>query len=710
MKTKIVRSIVYVLLTLGLLLPNAASADTGTFAVPQEVRVALFIVTDKYSAPAAAATLSSDGGLRLNRLLPDGSSAPWLETAGSGETRLSAIGFRLLLLETSDAAKAAAVQKELQNAKQQASIFEYTVKGKPIYRVYAGPYGTLAQAEAARTALAGNSALGAQASASGWKLTGPLYAAASAHAAEADAVKAASALLDAGVFAEVALGIDEAGNKKYYVWIGEAASDAQLQQAVSQAVQKAPGIAPAAVDPAAPHLIRRTDRTGASGLGAATAHYIIAGEGHKVIAEPLQATAGIRVKEKSNQAYRGVIELSKYNNALAVVNQLPIESYVASVVGSELDAAWPVEVLKAQAVAARTYVVKQGLKYGIANVADGTADQAYKGIEREFPVAQDAARATAGEVLVAPSGKLLDAFYHSNAGNMTADPMEVWGMSVEGMSSVASLDNRAERGRLLWYRIVFGGSKIGYVRSDYIRLTGETNGAGLPLGTATESGVNVRPAPYVNNETNGPVGTLSASEKVTVIGRDMESTAYQWIRGPISADQLLRLMKASGLGSTVISGMASLRELEITGRGSTTGRVTAMTANDTLIPVQRPENYRTLLNMPSTRFEVEETSKVTVLGAGGKLTSLPSPNGEAAVTVIGAGGRKNTVNTDGYLITTGDGTARYATTSPFFRFIGFGYGHGVGMSQWGAFGLADLGYDYRKILQYYYKDAALVKG
>jgi stage II sporulation protein D len=37
-----------------------------------------------------------------------------------------------------------------------------------------------------------------------------------------------------------------------------------------------------------------------------------------------------------------------------------------------------------------------------------------------------------------------------------------------------------------------------------------------------------------------------------------------------------------------------------------------------------------------------------------------------------------------------------------FVFIGKGYGHGVGLSQWGAKGMADQGYNYKEILSYYF--------
>lgn len=135
-----------------------------------------------------------------------------------------------------------------------------------------------------------------------------------------------------------------------------------------------------------------------------------------------------------------------------------------------------------------------------------------------------------------------------------------------------------------------------------------------------------------------------------------------------------------------------------------------MAVNGIPLTVTRTDQFRTLLGLMSTRFDVEETAKVTVLGSAGKSVSLPQTSAPATLTVIGDNGRKTVLTAEGYLITSGDGNARYATTSPEFRFSGLGFGHGVGMSQWGAFGLADLGYDYRKILQYYYQDAALVKG
>jgi len=55
------------------------------------------------------------------------------------------------------------------------------------------------------------------------------------------------------------------------------------------------------------------------------------------------------------------------------------------------------------------------------------------------------------------------------------------------------------------------------------------------------------------------------------------------------------------------------------------------------------------------------------------------------------------------------GTLRAITAEPQFIFRGKGFGHGLGMSQWGARGYAELGYDYRYILQNYYAGTTIVK-
>ena len=77
--------------------------------------------------------------------------------------------------------------------------------------------------------------------------------------------------------------------------------------------------------------------------------------------------------------------------------------------------------------------------------------------------------------------------------------------------------------------------------------------------------------------------------------------------------------------------------------------------------------------------------------------------------MLGGDGQPKDLDDPNLFILNGEGTVRAATKDPTFRFVGNGNGHGVGLSQYGARGLAELGYDYKYILQYYYKDIKIVK-
>ncbi len=110
--------------------------------------------------------------------------------------------------------------------------------------------------------------------------------------------------------------------------------------------------------------------------------------------------------------------------------------------------------------------------------------------------------------------------------------------------------------------------------------------------------------------------------------------------------------------------------------------------------------------LPSTRFEVDETAKVSVQGSG---DAVKERSGTEKLYVIGADGQTKAVESENFFVMNGSGTIRTATKDTAYRFTGTGYGHGLGLSQYGAKGLAEQGYDYQSILKYYYKDITIVK-
>ena len=672
------------------------------------IHVALFLKTNRFQASpvTGAVTLSAPGGL----VVQHSTSTSWLQTDDQRPIRASIDGFRILVSVTASRAKADLIYKILLATGQPVSIVSHPLKGVPSYRIYVGPVAEITQADAIRSSLNGNANLLTQLDGIAMKLTGPFYATYGNFPSEDAAINAAIPMWDAGLYVIPAWRVDETGSGTYTLLSAEALNEAALQQWVADGLSAQPSWQWAPLPSAVQYAMLRTDHAGESALSDGIRRIDIGGAEMKLTFVARQSNSVLKIVEKSNRTYRGAIDILSFNGALAAINRLEMESYVASVVGSELESSWPAEVLKAQAVAARTYALKQGWKYGIAQVVDTTLDQAYRGTQREFPETIAAAQATAGERLKRADGSLFDTFYHSNAGNLTADPLEVWNVAIPGIFSKPSPDNLAERGKLKWLRIVAPDLSTGYVRSDLLQLTGETTATGLKKGVIVGENVNVRAAPFINNETNRAIFQLKAGQGVIIIGEDIESTAYQWIRGPFSADRLLLMMKASGVGQNELSTIQMLSDLQVIARGAMSGRVTGLSVNGRTIPVSRGEQYRTLFDLPSSRFEVEEMSKLHILGSQGRsnavqaiATHLPT------ISVLSAGGKQQSISSDAFLIQDGDDMVRVATRNTNFRFHGFGFGHGLGMSQWGAYGLAELGYDYRQILQYYYQDASLVK-
>lgn len=139
--------------------------------------------------------------------------------------------------------------------------------------------------------------------------------------------------------------------------------------------------------------------------------------------------------------YRGMLEIVRQkNNQLLVINILDVETYVKGVLYHEVTDQWPLEALKAQAVAARTYALYQ-IEAGSAKPFDVTSDvysQVYGGRSAERYRTNLAVNRTRGEILVS-EGKVLPAYYHSNCGGHTEDARELWGQNVPALHGVPCL-------------------------------------------------------------------------------------------------------------------------------------------------------------------------------------------------------------------------------------------------------------------------------
>jgi stage II sporulation protein D len=122
----------------------------------------------------------------------------------------------------------------------------------------------------------------------------------------------------------------------------------------------------------------------------------------------------------ARERLRGELEIRRGSRGLVAVNILPLEEYLAAVLGSEMPPTFPPEALKAQAVAARTYAVRKKIEAAGRPYHLGATwlDQVYGGASRETPSTRAAVEATQGEVLTYEM-EPIEAYFHSACGGHT---------------------------------------------------------------------------------------------------------------------------------------------------------------------------------------------------------------------------------------------------------------------------------------------------
>ncbi|MFT0812461.1 SpoIID/LytB domain-containing protein [Synechococcus sp. OH20] len=142
--------------------------------------------------------------------------------------------------------------------------------------------------------------------------------------------------------------------------------------------------------------------------------------------------------------YRGWVELIPGESGVIAINQVGLEDYVSSVVGSEMGHRFPMEALKAQAVASRTYALYHRSRRSQQpfDLGNGVDWQVYKGVAAESNRTQAAARETAGQVLI-HQGQLINAVFHSSGGGHTDDAGNVWLESRPYLQGVPDFDHHS---------------------------------------------------------------------------------------------------------------------------------------------------------------------------------------------------------------------------------------------------------------------------
>tara|TARA_B100000963_G_scaffold88552_1_gene76069 strand:- start:3759 stop:4946 length:1188 start_codon:yes stop_codon:yes gene_type:complete len=141
-----------------------------------------------------------------------------------------------------------------------------------------------------------------------------------------------------------------------------------------------------------------------------------------------------------SKRYSGLLNIINLDKEILVVNVLGIENYLGSVVGSEMPHKWPLEALKAQAIASRTYALKK-TGNNIYDIDSTQKDQVYNGLESKTFKTSKAVKLTRS-LVITNKNKLINALFHSSSAGMTENSENVWKNKYPYLVSVKDFDQK----------------------------------------------------------------------------------------------------------------------------------------------------------------------------------------------------------------------------------------------------------------------------
>lgn len=394
--------------------------------------------------------------------------------------------------------------------------------------------------------------------------------------------------------------------------------------------------------------------------------------------------------------YDDVLECSVYNSdgsyGIKVINVLPVETYIAGVIPYEIGNTWPLETQKAFAIAVRSYAISHLGRHKSSYNADlcCTANcQVYKGFGSTNARVRQAVEETRGLIAVY-NGRICETYYSSSTGGCTANVSEVWGsnQSYYGyLKAVATpWEQYTKYGNGSWtssatgtqiYQTLVGKGytalKSAVTKIDITYATNSTyvyavtfyDSSGNSLKISKISKVKSALSPYLKS---GNFVVAKAGEKVTRTNYTMMGF------GASSAEPAAGVSVKTNPFDHIIYGRQTFSVLTAEGLKNFVD-----SSSEHVATADGTVDFNMSHSLDSQYYP-------TVLGVNGEV--LPD------ILNLDAIAETETLTAEG-----SDGT---------FVFIGRGWGHGVGLSQWGIKDLGDLGYDYETIFKAYYTDADII--
>lgn len=347
--------------------------------------------------------------------------------------------------------------------------------------------------------------------------------------------------------------------------------------------------------------------------------------------------------------YRGDIEINVDKSLLKVINIIELEKYLYGVLKKEISPEWPAEVLKAQAIAARTFAISNMNKYISEgyNLCATSNSQEYGGASCEHPATNKAVNDTSGIVAIY-DGQPINAVYHSDSGGYTENCEDVWGGYIPYLRSVPSeYEEIVSPPNHQWSysltkdeflsKLSQNGWKLKYIEE-------------ITIGEKTEAG-RIKSIDIFGD--NGNKITLKTNDLRLLVGPNLiRSSLFTLENNKENKEEYI----------TEIVNIEVVKNVEEPDQ-KTVGDILKEDRDFSI------KELIILLNRPKKSPEPEVYEKPEIIEK--KVVKAPE---DLTIT-----------------------------------FNGKGSGHGVGLSQWGSYGMAKQGFNYEEILKYYYQGIELSK-
>ena len=344
---------------------------------------------------------------------------------------------------------------------------------------------------------------------------------------------------------------------------------------------------------------------------------------------------------------------------LTVVNIVDLETYIKGVVPYEMSSSWPLEALKVQAVCARSYAyinIHSGkhtsYHFDVCNTTDcqayygaGTNSSSYQATERTDQAVDE----TAGEYAWY-DGQVIEAFYSSSHGGASESVYNVWGTSLEQYPYLCGVEDPYEAD--MASKNSYSSWTVSYTSSELAQRLEN-------YGYDTSSGI----------------------ESLTITYSDLGNVIQVRVNYRDGGSDTIR---PSSMRS--VFGISSIR-FTVNGQAASSGSGTTSSSGGGLTA-----NGSTSLDSQGTYTVISGSGSLSQAG----LDGLYAISGSGSITPAedaASGGGSGTDTPTGTQVT---------VSGSSYTFQGSGNGHQLGLSQYGAWAMAERGFTYDEIIEFYY--------